>query len=121
MPDGFQFPLNFHQNAHAAAQASLAAHAQGKFWQFHDMLFENQQALSGPDLEKYAQKAGLNMGMFKKAMEGGTYKKTVDDDMALGGEVAVNGTPTMFINGKRVQNSTSFEAIEPMIKEALGG
>jgi protein-disulfide isomerase len=115
-----QFPLSFHQNAHAAAQASLAAHAQGKFWQYHDTLFENQSALTDADLEKHAQKVGLNMALFKKAMQSKTFKAPVDADMALGGEVAVNGTPSMFINGKRVSNPTSFEAISQLIDKELG-
>lgn len=114
-----QFPLSFHQNAHAAAQASLAANAQGKFWQYHDILFENQSALSDADLEKHAQKAGLNISMFKKALKDGTYKQQVDNDLKLGEQVAVNGTPTMFLNGKRVANPTAFDAISELIEREL--
>jgi protein-disulfide isomerase len=116
-----QYPLPFHKEAQKAAEASLAAHAQGKFWQFHDLLFANQQALGIDDLKKHAQKAGLNVAALDKALKSDTYKDAVAKDLALGNEVGVSGTPTMFLNGKRVQNSTQFEAIEPMIKEALGG
>lgn len=116
-----QFPLSFHPQAQKAAEASLAAHAQGKFWAYHDILFANQSALSEEDLKKHASKAGLNAGVLEKAVKADTYKEAVARDVALGTEVGVNGTPTMFLNGKRVQNPTSFEAIEPMIKEALGG
>lgn len=116
-----QFPLSFHPNAQKAAEASLAAHAQGKFWEYHDALFANQSQLAEEDLKKHAQKVGVNASVVDKALKADTYKDEVARDVALGNEVGVNGTPTMFLNGKRVQNPTSFEAIEPMIKEALGG
>jgi len=114
-----QFPLSFHQQAHISAQASLAAHAQGKFWEFHDVLFANQSALTLADLEKHAAKAGLQLAPFKKAMKEETYKAAVDADMALGTELAVSGTPTVFINGKRVGNSTDAAELGKAIDEAL--
>ena len=97
-----QFPLSFHKNAHLAAQAAAAAGAQGKFWEYHDLLFKNQKALSRADLEKYAKEVGLNMAKFNKALDDKTHAASVDADMKLGGDVAVSGTPTMFVNGKRV-------------------
>jgi len=114
-----QFPLSFHQQAHIAAQASLAAHAQGKFWEFHDVLFANQSALTLEDLEKHAAKAGLQIALFKKAMKEETYKAAVDSDMALGTELAVSGTPTVFINGKRVGNATDAGELGKAIDEAI--
>lgn len=113
------FPLSFHKDAHLTAQASLAAKDQGKFWEFHDLVFKNQQALARPDLEKYAQEAGLDMAKFKAALDSGKYKAAVDADMALGGQVYVQGTPTMFINGERVPNPTAFEAFKPMVDSRL--
>ncbi|KIG18855.1 DSBA-like thioredoxin domain protein [Enhygromyxa salina] len=115
-----QFPLSFHQQAHLAAQASLAAHAQGKFWEFHDKLFANQKALGREDLEKYAEEIGLDMKAFKAALDDGTYKQTVDDELALGQEVFVEGTPTMFINGVRVGNATDAAAVAAELDKALG-
>jgi protein-disulfide isomerase len=114
-----QFPLSFHQNAHIAAQASLAAHAQGKFWQFHDKLFENQQKLDRAALEGYAKELGLDMAAFKKALDDKTYAAAVDAEMKLGEEVAVDGTPTMFLNGARVSNPSDAEAIGKEIEAAL--
>lgn len=114
-----QFPLGFHKEAHLAAQASAAAGAQGKFWQYHDLLFKNQKALSRPDLEKYAKEVGLNMKQFNKALDDGTYKASVDADMALGEEVHVRGTPTMFVNGQRVANPTDTAMISTAIDGAL--
>jgi len=115
-----QFPLSFHKQAHLAAQASLAADAQGKFWPYHDLLFENQRKLDRPSLDKYAKQLGLNMAKFKKALDDKTYAKVVDTDMELGKEVAVSGTPTWFLNGKRVTNPTDFAGVSKMIDEALG-
>ena len=114
-----QFPLDFHKQAHGASQASLAAHAQGKFWPYHDALFANQSALQPADLEKYAKQVGLNMAAFTKAVKEKTFAKTVDADLALGQEVSVQGTPTMFLNGERVPNPTDFKALASMIDKKL--
>jgi protein-disulfide isomerase len=116
-----QFPLSFHQNAHLAAEAALAANAQGKFWEFHDKVFENQKALERDALEKYAKEVGLKLEPFKKALDTKEYAAKVDADAKLGSEVAVSGTPTMFINGKRVQNPTDAAAVSKMIDDALAG
>lgn len=116
-----QYPLNFHKEAHLAGQASLAAHAQGKFWEYHDKLFANQKALGRADLEKYAEEVGLDMDAFKKALDEGTYKATVDAELELGGEVFVEGTPTMFVNGVRVANATDVQSISTAIDKALAG
>jgi protein-disulfide isomerase len=114
-----QFPLDFHKDAHLAAQAALAAADQGKFWEYHDLLFANQKALTRDDLEKYATKSKLDLAKFRKALDEGTYKKQVDNDLALGQKVAVSGTPTMFVNGKRVPNPTNFESLAKIIDENL--
>ncbi len=114
-----QFPLSFHKSAKPAAQASLAAHAQGKFWQYHDKLFANQSKLDRASLEQYAKDLGLNMAEFTKAMD--SNGAAVDADVKLGGQAGVSGTPSLFINGKKVSNPTNFEAVEQMIHTALKG
>ncbi len=114
-----QFPLSFHKNAQVAAEASLAANAQGKFWQYHDLLFENQQKLDRKSLDEYAKKIGLNMKKFKKALDNKTFEATVKSDLKLGELAAVSGTPSLFINGERVQNPTDFNAIDKLITEKL--
>jgi protein-disulfide isomerase len=116
-----QFPLPMHQNARGAAEAALAANAQGKFWEFHDKLFKNQGQLTRDGLEGFAKEAGLNVSEFKKALDGKTYAADVDSDVKMGESVAVQGTPTMFINGARVQNPTSFETVSAQIENALKG
>lgn len=115
-----QFPLNFHKDAHLAAQAALEAHKQGKFWPFHDKLFENQRNLKRGDLEKFAKEVGLDVAAFKAALDGSTYKAAVDADMELGKEVQVTGTPTVFVNGKRIANPSVYENVSKAIDEALG-
>ncbi len=115
------FPLSFHKDAHLAAQAALAAGEQGKFWEFHDKAFDNQKALGREQLEKYAQEVGVtDMAKFKKALDDGTFKDKVDADFKLGQEVSVSGTPTLFLNGARVQNATDFDAISKQIDKLLG-
>ncbi|MDD9939231.1 MAG: thioredoxin domain-containing protein, partial [Myxococcales bacterium] len=114
-----QFPLSFHKQAHLAAQASLAAEAQGKFWPFHDRLFEDQSALQRPDLEATAKALGLDMQAFKKALDDGAHADQVDADFKLGERVGVEGTPTIFLNGERVENPLDVDAISAAIDAAL--
>jgi protein-disulfide isomerase len=115
-----QFPLPMHQQAHLAAQAALAAADQGKFWEFHDLLFANQRALTRDALEGYAKQLNLNVASLKQALDKQTHKAAVDADLKLGDEVNVSGTPTLFINGKRVPNPTEFAPVAKLIDEALG-
>jgi protein-disulfide isomerase len=114
-----QFPLSFHQNAHTAAEASMAAKAQGKFWEFHDKLFANQQKLDRASLEGFAKEVGLDVAKFKKALDDKTYAPAVDAEQKLGEEVAVDGTPTMFLNGSRIPNPTDYDAITKQIDAAI--
>jgi protein-disulfide isomerase len=114
-----QFPLSFHEHARAAAQAALAAHAQGKFWPYHDRLFEHQGALDRKSLEGYAQELGLDLVAFKKSLDDKAFENQIESDIALGRSAKVDGTPTMFINRKRAPNPTAFDEVAPLIDEAL--
>jgi len=114
-----QFPLSFHDKAHGAAEAGMAANAQGKFWPMHDLMFANQGALDRESLDKYAKQVGLNLATFKKAMDSKQYLAAVDADVKLGGEAAVSGTPSLFLNGARVQDPTNFDAVSGMIETEL--
>lgn len=116
-----QFPLQMHENAKLAAEASLAAHAQGKFWPFHDLLFQNQRALERSSLEAYAGKAGLDLAKFRKALDEHTFEGAVNSDMKLAMEAKVSGTPSMFIGTERVANPTDFEALSGEIEKKLAG
>ncbi len=112
-------PLPFHNNAKIAAEASMAAHDQGKFWPFHDKAFANQQALDRASLEKYAQELGLDVGKFKAALDSGKYTKRVEDDSAQGMAVGANGTPTFFINGREFVGAQPFESFKNIIDEEI--
>jgi protein-disulfide isomerase len=96
------FPLNeSHANAEAAAETAEAAGAQGRFWEMHDMLFENQAALEVDDLVVYATNVGLDVTQFASELEARKYLPRVKEDFTSGARSGVNGTPTFFINGAR--------------------
>lgn len=114
-----QMPLTqIHKNAMPAAKASIAAGKQGKFWEMHDKLFENYRELSDESIKKYAAELGLDMKKFEKDMNSSETEKEVQADMTLAQKVGVRGTPTFFINGKRVTNR-SLDAMKAMIEAEL--
>jgi protein-disulfide isomerase len=113
-------PLPFHDRARPAANAAMEAYAQGgnaKFWQMHDILMEHQQNLSDADLERYAQQVGLNMDRFRRAMQTNAHAAAIDADHALAQRVDANGTPHMFINGRRLVGAQPEEAFVRLIDE----
>lgn len=112
-------PLPFHAHAELAAEAAMAANAQGKFWPMHDLMFEHQQALERSDLEKYAQQVGLDMNQFKSALDSGKYKSRVQKDAAEGAKVGATGTPTFFINGNRLVGAQPVDAFKKAIDAEL--
>ena len=112
-------PLPFHQHAAEAAEAAMAANAQGKFWPMHDKLFANQQALDRPSLDKYAQELGLNMSKFKAAMDQHLYKQQVDDDSKAGTAVGASGTPAFFVNGQSLSGAQPFDGFKKVIDAEL--
>jgi protein-disulfide isomerase len=96
-----QFPLTSHPDAEKAAEASLCAQDQGKFWEYHDLLYANQQKLGIPDLERYAGQLGLNTTAFNACLESGQRATDVALDKQLGERVGVSGTPTFYFNGRQ--------------------
>ena len=113
-------PLPFHNNAKGAAEASMAANEQGKFWQMHDKMFANQGALERQSLEGYAKEIGLDMGKFKNALDTNKFAARVEADSAAGAAVGANGTPTFFINGREFVGAQPFEAFKGIIDEEIG-
>lgn len=95
------FPLMGHDRAKVAAIATEAALEQGKFWEMHNVIFENQDRLSDEDIMGYAQGIGLEMGKFKASFEAQKGKATVEQDKAHGETAGVDGTPAVFVNGRR--------------------
>ena len=94
------FPLSSHPRAKQAAIATEAAKQQGKFWEMHDIVFENQTALEDEDIVRYAQDIGLDMGKFRAAYESKLGRDQVESDRALGEKLEITGTPAVFINGR---------------------
>jgi protein-disulfide isomerase len=115
------FPLtSIHKQALPAAHAAVAAQKQGKFWEMHELMFKNQRALQDDNLEAYAAEIGLDVDQFKKDMASDAVKQQVAADMALAQKVGVRGTPTIFVNGKLLQNRSldGFkDLIDPLLKE----
>jgi len=113
-----QFPLPQHERAQLAAEASLAAEAQGKFWEYYDLLFDNQEALTRGDLERYAEQLGLDMAVFRAALDEGKYREAVQQDVNDGRALGVRATPTVYINGVRYTGRYVVEELQAAIDRA---
>ncbi len=96
-----QYPLDGHEHSQPAARASIAAQNQGKFWEMHDMLFDNQRALENEDLEHYAEQIGLDMERFRADMASEETQRRIEESRAIGRELEITGTPSIFVNGRR--------------------
>lgn len=100
-----QFPLKSHPQAMPAAKAALAAHRQGKFWEMHEKLFQKQKELNEAKIKELAQSLGLDMGRFDKDMKDPEIERMIQKDLQNGFQVRVQGTPTVFVNGKLVRRA----------------
>jgi len=113
------FPLNFHKDAELAAEAALAAGDQGKFWEMHDKIFNNQKKLKKRNLKEYAQELGLDMSKFNNDLETHRFKKVIDGDLKAGKGLGVRGTPSFFINGKKLVGAKPLKAFQEVIDPLL--
>jgi protein-disulfide isomerase len=111
------FPLSTHSRAISAAKAAEAAALQGKFWEMHDILFEHQKQLEDADLERYAQMLGLDMERFKADIASAEVQERVDADRKQGEALKIEGTPTMFIDGRLLREP--LKALPAYLKEQL--
>lgn len=93
------FPIPRHEFARKAAEASEVANAQGKFWEYHDILFEKSPSLSVSELKQYAKDLGLDSEKFNKELDEGKYASDVEADYKLGMSIKINATPTFYLNG----------------------
>ena len=115
------FPLtNVHPHAEHAAEAAEAAGAQGSFWEMHDLLFENQDALEDEALAEYAAALGLDHVRLIREVLSGAYAGRVREDFKSGVRAGVNGTPTFFINGERYDGARSLEPLLGAMKQRSG-
>src|SRR3984957_2240075 len=116
-----QFPLSMHPHAEMAAEASLAAREQGKFWEMYDVLFKNYRRLSSDSILGFAKDIGLDMDKFKADLAAGKYKAVVDKDLADGEAAGVYGTPSFYINGKQYNGEVTLAALKPILAAELKG
>jgi protein-disulfide isomerase len=98
------FPLRNHAQAKPAALAALAAGEQGKFWEYHDKVFERYKTLNDDVFREIAEELGLDMKTFDAARTGPELAAAVTRDMEEGGRAGVRGTPTIFVNGRLLKN-----------------
>jgi protein-disulfide isomerase len=116
-----QFPLSMHPHAQFAAEASLAAREQGKFWEMYELLFKNFQRLSRANVMLWAKQAGLDVAKFQADIDSRKFKAVVDKDLADGEAVGVYGTPAFYINGKQYNGDVSLAALKPIFAAELKG
>jgi protein-disulfide isomerase len=113
------FPITTsHPHAERAAEAAEAAASQGRFWEMHDQLYENQQHLEDADLHRYAEKLGLDVASFDRDLADGAQAARVHEDFMSGVRSGVNGTPTFYINGVRYDGSYELESLLSALERA---
>ena len=113
------FPLGNHANAGAAARAARCAGEQGKYWNMHAEIFADQSKLSANDLKAIAKKTGVNQSQFDKCLDSGKYQAEIQKDFQAGQNLGVDGTPTFFINGRRLVGAQPFEKFKEVIDQEL--
>ncbi len=98
------FPLSKHKFAKKAAKAALAANEQGKFWEFHNMLFENYKAINDAKIQEIATELGLDMERFTRDMNSQAVKGLIQRDISNARKIGIRGIPSVLINGKVLKN-----------------
>jgi len=115
-----QFPLlRIHPQAQKAAEASLCAEEQGKFWEMHDAMFADQKKLGVDDLRTTAESIGLDVAEFNSCLDTGKHARAVQDDLIGGTRVGVSGTPAFFVNGRPLSGAVPYETIAKTVDEEL--
>jgi protein-disulfide isomerase len=112
------FPLPMHPFAQKAAMAALAADRQGKFWEYHHKLFESVSSLSDAKMQDIAKELGLDIEKFTKDLSDPGLQNLINRDLSEGMKAEVQGTPTLFMNGKSV-NLRSLEGLQQMIEKEV--
>jgi len=116
------FPL--HTNSKEAALAAKCAQEQGKFWEYHQLLFKNYDALTSTDLKKYAVDLNLNLSQFNQCLDSNKYQNNIDNDMKDGDALGVSGTPTFFVGNEekgyeKVVGAQSFSVFKQIIDSKI--
>jgi protein-disulfide isomerase len=114
------FPItSIHPYAHKAAEAAECAHDQGQFWEYHDLLFENQSALDVDSLKRYAVDLGMDSGAFNSCLDSGAKAELVQNDIRLGQGAGIRGTPSFIINGQLLVGAKPISEFQARIDAAL--
>ena len=113
------FPLDFHDRARPAARAARCAGETGRFWEYHDLLFVGQSDLSRESLLQYAEQVGMGRETFARCLDGERFQTEVEKDLNEGRALGVTGTPTFFINGRRLVGAHPVETFREVVREAL--
>jgi len=103
-------PLPMHKNAPLASKATIAAQNQGKFWEMHDLIFENQREINEANVTKWAKSLKLDMGRFARDLKASATQARLDADMQLAGTVGARSTPTFFLQGAMVRGAQPIDA-----------
>ena len=119
------FPLSQHKNAKLAATVAEAAGKQGKFWEMHDLIFQNQSDWSEEKnaaviFAKYAQDLQLDLAKFQTDIASEEIKAKIENDYKSGVKAGVNSTPSFFLNGKKLDNPRNYDEFKNAILQALG-
>jgi protein-disulfide isomerase len=112
-------PLDFHKDAMAAHLAAVAAGKQGKFWEFHDKLFANQQQLNLEAYKAYARELRLDVPRFERDLEDLDARKTIEADRVEARSLGVSGTPGFFVNGRFLDGAQPIQAFAKAINAEL--
>jgi hypothetical protein len=112
-------PLAFHDRAMPSAKAAYAAHLQGKFWEYHDLVFENNKSLQDADLEGHAKTLGLDMEKWKKDKESKEIEGWLKGHQALAAAFGATGTPAFFVNGEKLTGAKPFEEFQPVVEKHI--
>ena len=117
---------SIHRNAFASAKASEAAGKQGKFWEMHDLLFENQDswsADSSPEdkFEGYASEIGLDIEQFKADYDSNEVKDAINEDITTANRLGFSSTPSFTLNGRKIENPKNYDAFKGLIEDEIRG
>ena len=113
------FPLDFHAGARPAAVAARCAGEKGLYWPYHDLLFEDRPDFSRERLIVYAGRLGLDRAAFAECLDRGRHLAAVEEDLREGRNAGVRGTPTFFINGRRLVGAQPIEVFREAVRDAL--
>ncbi len=112
-------PLPFHPNALPAAKAAEAAREQGKFWQMHDRLFASQRELAPDAYDRFARELGLDLRRFQESSRSDKARVRIEEDQRLAARIGAQATPTMFVNGEKVEGAVPFATLKAVIDRKL--